>query len=396
MLLRFELKKLLSRRFLKAFVFLLLFINAFNIYQNYDVFITPEKGLSAGEYVSFASFRYAMDKDYEGPVTQEKADRLNAHIRRAAEAYKTGNLPWEEGYFRLPGGDKLAGEALLEEMERLYNYNKNVVEPMLKKNSEMASSGSAYSKRICSMIDRIYSGRSISEYYRVNEYRPLLSYKLSSLFLMLLAIYAAAGLFAGERESHMYALQKSTALGSSHIFFTKLVALAIFVLILGLLFYAEDLLMFTLCRRPSGLHLPLWAINDAISDYSFSPVNLSVGGFVALLWAVRSLGIFATAMIGVVFSLLLKRSFGAFLASLPCIAGLMTLTMFTDGVLSAVRYFNPVTLLIYPRLCESFLLQNVLGIPVQAHVLAPICCSFLLVVLMASSFLLYKRRNAND
>ena len=101
-------------------------------------------------------------------------------------------------------------------------------------------------------------------------------------------------------------------------------------------------------------------------------------------------------MIAVVFSTLFRRQVAALLASLPVLAGLMALTMFTDGVFSRIRWFDPVTLLIYPRLAEIFIVQNVAGYPVFAHELAPVGCVMLAVLLILGSFMLYGRRDAND
>lgn len=106
----FEFKKLLSRRYLKAIIVLLLFVNAFNIYENYDLFVTPELTLSGGEYGSYEHMRYEMHRAYFGPITQEKVNALSSHIEKAKRAQaETSNAPWSGGYFRVPGGDRTAG-----------------------------------------------------------------------------------------------------------------------------------------------------------------------------------------------------------------------------------------------------------------------------------------------
>lgn len=192
----------------------------------------------------------------------------------------------------------------------------------------------------------------------------------------------------------MYALQKSTLLGVKRLFFIKLAVLAVFTAVLALVFYAEDFAVFSVCRRPSGLHMPLWSVNDIWGNYEYSPLGISVGGFLVLLWPVRSIGLFTASMFTVLLSVLLRRTIAAFLSSLPCTAVLMALTMFTDGVFSYLRWFEPVTLLIYPRLAENFIVKNVADLPVFAHELAPVGCALLLAVLIALSFVLYKRRKA--
>ena len=393
----FEFKKLLSRRYLKFIIVLLLFINAFNIYENYDLFVTPELTLFGDEYGSYEHMRYEMQRSYFGEITQEKVNALAAHIEKAKKAQvETSNAPWNRGFFRVPGADRRAGEALMEELERLYTYDERIVSPLLEKNREFEETEtSAYAARLAGRIKRIYSERRITEYYRVNEYRPILEYKLSSLLALLICVYTASGLFAGEREAKMYALQKSTLLGVKRLFFIKLAVLAVFTAVLALVFYAEDFAVFSVCRRPSGLHMPLWSVNDIWGNYEYSPLGISVGGFLVLLWPVRSIGLFTASLFTVLLSVLLRRTIAAFLSSLPCTAVLMALTMFTDGVFSYLRWFEPVTLLIYPRLAENFIVKNVADLPVFAHEIAPVGCALLLTALVALSFALYKRRDAN-
>lgn len=394
-LIGYEIKKLLSRQYLLFFVLLLFLINAFNIYSNYDIFLAPQMTLSAGEYCSADIMNYELNEAYFGEITQEKVSNLTAHIEKARTAQlNTGNAPWSDGFFRQPGGDKIAGEAMLKEVERLYNYDERIISPILERNNELQDQAkNAYAVRVCNRIDKVFNGRRLTEYYRVNEYQPLLSYKFSSFCILMISVYAASGLFAGEREAKMLELQKSTSIGAKRLFFIKLAALMLSISILSLLFFAEDLAEFTICRRPSGLNMPLWSINNIIGNYEYSPLNISILAFLILLWLVRTFGVFILAMIGAMFSVLLRRSYLAFLSALLCVAALMCLTMFTEGFFSSVRYMNPVTLLIYPRLVENFVVENVAGLPVFAHELAPVGSAFTLLIIGFASYSFYRRRN---
>ncbi len=393
----YELKKLLSRQYLIFFFLLYLFLNAFHIYTNHDLFLTPELHMSAsGERVSYDKMQLAFNQAYFGEINSEKVNQLAAHIEKAKKAKeKTGNAPWNAGYYNLPGGDLLQGQQMLEEMERLYNYDQRIAAPVLKRNAELkAMAKNDYAVRLCERIESAFSGRQIAEYYRMNQYRPLLSYKLSSLLLILIGAYAAAGLFAQEREAKMLLLQKSATKGTKKLFFVKIAVLWSFIFAASFLFFAEDLALFSACRRPSGLHLPIWSINDIVGNYEYSPLNISIAGFLLLLWLVRALGAFTISMLAVLFSTLLRRSFLAFLAALPCVAALMGLTLFTDGIFSAIRYGNPVTLLIYPRLVENFIVENIFGLPIFAHELAPLGTAALLALLILLSYLVYRRRGS--
>ena len=394
-LLRFEWRKILKQRYLPFFVGLLLVLNVFNIYENYDVLLTPSD-VFYYEGVPESADRqiYQIQHDFEGAITAEKVSELQARNARARELWQNGNDFWDEGYFRRPGGDYYAGQKLLTEMERLYAYDENVRDPLLAKNAELLAAakadGDVFRVRAAEKTEALFMGRALTDYYRVDEYRSLLTYKLSTLFLLLLGIYAASFLFAGEKEAAMLSLQKSARRGKTALFFAKVTALGLFLFVLGLLFFVGDYLTFFFCRRFSGAFMPVYAIKD----FAFSPVNVPVFEFYCLLSFFKIWGVFLVCLTAILFSVLLRRSVFAFLWSLLTSVGLMTLTLFTDGVFSVVRYLNPVSLLIAVRFFETLRFENVLGFPIQPMTLMVFGTAAAAFLLLGAALIRYKKGNA--
>ena len=394
-LFRLEWKKLLHQRYLLFFCALLLAVDLFNIYENYDKLLSPREDVFTVEGVTFSIDRDAivLHRDFEGPITQEKIDRLNALLQKAkAEEAQIGYGIWTEGYFPVPGVDRSQGERLMMELKRLAGYREQHIQPILAETDKLSAAvqdgSDPYAARMAALIRRQYGNRSITEFHRVKEFEPLMIYKLSALFLLLLACFCASSLFAGEKETGMAPLLKAAPNGKTRLFWVKLAALFTFVLALGILFAAADYGMFYLCRRPTGASMPFWSMGD----FADSPLNISILGALALFTLYRVLGAFALALIAVWFSSLLPKSFPAFLAAVLCMAGLMLATLWTDGFFGVFRYFNPVTLLISVRLFENLRVENVFGYPVSAGLLALLGNLIPAAVLAFTARGLWKRR----
>ena len=316
-LFRYEWRKILRQRYLLFFVGLMLVLNVFNIYENYDVLLTPSDVFYYEGVPESADLQaYRLQHDFVGAITAEKVSDLQARNARARRFWQNGNDFWDEGYFRRPGGDYYAGQKILTEMERLYAYDENVRDPLLAKNAELLAAakadGDVFRVRAAEKTETLFAGRAVSDYYRVDEYDPLLTYKLSTLFLLLLGGYAASFLFAGEKETAMLSLQKSALRGKTALFFAKVTALGLFLFVLGLLFFVGDYLTFFFCRRFSGAFLPVYAMKD----FAFSPVNVSIFGFYCLLSLFKIWGVFLVCLMAILFSVLMRRSVSRFYG--PC------------------------------------------------------------------------------
>ena len=394
-LLLFEWKKLLHQRYLVFFIVLLMFVNVFNIYLNYDLLVTPKKTLIGTEAVAEDAIRLKMDKSVQGTITAETLQTLQQHVQDTAAMVDGENIEDVELFFPIPYTDMVYTKEILDEMERLYTYEQSVVKPLMEKNAELKAqaerAGDSYGVRTGNLIERTYIGRDISSYERVNEFEPLLSYHLSALFLLLLCVYCASNLFAGEKETQMQTLLSCTPNGKHTTFWAKILAFAFFCLALGAVLFGVDLLVFWICRRPSGFLLPIYALED----FAYTPLHCSILSFYLLISLLKVLGAWLIGMVTVFCSVLFKKSYQAFVAGIIAVIVLMALSLFTDGVFSVVRWFDPMTLFISNRLFETLHLENIFEHPIYLSSL-----SVMGSLLFGGGFLtgacrLYQRRRDN-
>lgn len=387
----YELRKLIRQRYLVFFIILLLGVNLFNIYLNYDALLSPQQYVKDGETFALTPLRLQMDRDYEGKITNVKLARLKAH-RNAAEAIFSGGDDGNETmYTPYPYSDmNFAGE-IITEMQRLYTYHDTVIGAVLQKNAALKAQAQtvndSFRLRQAQLIEKTYTGRSLDSYYRVNAFETVFSYRLSALFLVLLSVYSAAFLFAGEKENGMLPLLKCTP-KKRVLFAAKAAAFFTFVSGVGILFFSADLLMFWLCLRPSGFLQPFYAIEG----YTYSVLNVNVVTAYLLTSFLRVLGAFLIGCAVMLLSVLLPKAWHAFFGGALLTAALMAISLFTDGVFGALRFFDPVTLLISIRLFETFRVVNVLGHPVFMYVVALFGSLLFGAFSLTGTWLVYKRR----
>ncbi len=146
--------------------------------------------------------------------------------------------------------------------------------------------------------------------------------------------------------------------------------------------------MFWLCLRPSGFLQPFYAIEG----YTYSVLNVNVVTAYLLTSFLRVLGAFLIGCAVMLLSVLLPKAWHAFFGGALLTAALMAISLFTDGVFGALRFFDPVTLLISIRLFETFRVVNVLGHPVFMYVVALFGSLLFGAFSLTGTWLVYKRR----
>ena len=273
----------------------------------------------------------------------------------------------------------------------MYTYDRLVVGTLFQKNEELSLQARAendgFRLRQASLIEKTYAGRSIDSYYRVNAFETVFSYRLSALFLVLLGVYSAAYLFAGEKENGMLPLLGCTPKKST-LFSAKTVAFFLFVLSAGAVFFSADLFIFWLCLRPSGFLQPFYAIEG----YTYAVLNMNICFTYLLTSGLRVLGAFLIGCGVMLLSVLLPKAWHAFFGGVLLTVGLMGMSLFTDGVFGTLRFFDPVTLLISIRLFETFRVIDVCGYPVFMYTAAMIGSIFSGGTALACAWLFYRRR----
>lgn len=392
----FEIKKLFNIPFLKLFFVLLVAVNTFNIYSNYDTMLTPEKAIIGSVECEPEAIRYKMDNDFQGKITAESVKAAKDHFQNCKSIADGNTQIKEKLYYPLAYTDMVQSKEIIEEMERLYKYNSDVISPLLKNNEKLKGEARLkkdnYAIKTAELIDETYSARDLENYYRVNEYEPLLSYKLSSLCILLLSCFAGAYMFSGEKEKAMNSMIRCTKNGKRKIYFSKLAALFIFCALCAAIFFYLDFLIFHLCRRPSGIFEPIYALKD----YTYSPLNISVLGFYLLVSALKLFGIFAVSLFAFFFSSVFKRSYVSLLCAVFSLFLFMYSGLYTDGIFSVLRYFNPLSLVTVTNLFKTLMLKNVFGVPVLSTYLHIVGVLLVGVTVVVATYSLSIRRSPNN
>lgn len=395
-LIKFEIKKLYNISFLKLFIVTLFFVNIFNIYSNYDLLISPEEYIINGEVCEIDVVRYEMDKDFTGAITGEKVSALKKHksdCQKIIDGEPGINI---DLYFPLAYTDMVQTGMLLDEMERLYTYSTETVPSLMEKNDEIKNqaldTNDRYAYRCAELIEKTYSNRDVSSFHRVNEFAELFGYKLSSLCVLLIICFASSYMFSGEKEKSMNAMIRCTDGGKAKIFFSKLIVLFLFCVLISTVFFISDLGMFYFCRRPSGFFQPLYAIKD----FLYSPFNGSILGGYILVCIFKTIGAFAVSSYAFMFSSLFRKSYISLLFSLLTVAAFMYGGLYTAGIAGSLKYINPISLMTSINLFGNLLIENIFGFPVYAYLIAFIGVSFVCLAVIYLSYRFSVRRTPSN
>ncbi len=392
----FEIKKLFHIPFLKLFFLFLVAVNLFNIYSNYDIILTPEKSIIASEECEIDVIKLNMDSDFSGAITAENVSAIKDHYQKCKDISDGNTAINVDLYYPLAYTDMVQSQEIIDEMERLYKYSSDVISPLMNNNEKLRSEASLknddYALKTCELIERTYSARDLNNFYRVNEYEPLLSYKLSSLCVLLLSCFAGAYMFSFEKETAMNSVIRCTKKGKNKIYFSKLTALFIFCALASAVFFFSDFLMFYLCRKPSGVFEPIYSL----IDYTYSPLNISIFEFYLVISLLKLMGIFAVSLFSFMFSSLFKRSYISLLSGVFALFLAMYSGLYTDGVFSLLRYFNPISLVVSSNLFKTLSLENIFGVPMFDFYLCIMGVVFVSGAVAVVTYFLSVRRSTNN
>ena len=231
------------------------------------------------------------------------------------------------------------------------------------------------------MIAESYSGRAITAYYDTETYGSYFAYDFSSFLILLLVFLLTAALYAGETESGMRYLLRSTPGGRLRLVAAKQCAMAVSVTVICLLFFVCDFLMFLWCVRLRGGGNPLYSI----AAFSETPLHLSIGGFALLLAALKWMGFLCFGQIGCLFSSLFDKSFLVFTADLLLCFALMLMSTYSGGILESLNLFNPLQLLIGREMFTTFRVVDLFGTPVFRYTVCLVCCIGLWLLLLGAT-----------
>lgn len=368
-----ELKKLFSKKILIFALFFLLFTNGFTIFQANNQYRDPINSL-------YDETAWQVYKTVEGKMDAKKISKLFAYRDQLqAVASGTGNI--SEYYLNLTS-DTIIVNNLIDKLQKTYQYADDMTQLLNNNTTQLAiyqEKGNEYLVKQAELTAKTYSGRGINSFYDVDTYNTYFNYDFSSFLILLLIFFATSSLYAGEEEAGMLSLMRSTSGGRLRLSNAKLAASAIFTGLVCLAFFACDFLFFLWCKRLVGASNPLYSI----SDFAYTPLNISIGGFSLLSCFCKYLGILCFSLISCLFSTVLKKSYLTFVVDFIFCMGCMALSTYGGGALDYLNLANPINLLTCRNLFSSFYVVNIFGTPVFRYIVVFLCIFALLGVLYA-------------
>lgn len=373
-IIQFELKKLLKNRLVLVMLLLFSILNVCKIQSDFS------KTTRTNE--PFYNAYFELYEDASGEWDNAKIAYVIAEYDKAKAVIDTGNFSTEPNQ---PGthtgyifGDCNLFETMKTEMETLYHYG-DAMEELTARAADNAAfyreKGNEYLARENEKIETAYQDRSVPAFYDTWGLTEYFSYDLSTLFILLLLIPLLSPLFAKEHEMEMHGLLKITQNGR-RLALCKLLAGVLAICLVSLFFLVQDFAAFSYMYHIDGLSQPIYAL----ADFFYSPLTVSVGGYLALNAALKMLGFLVLGGICMVFSARVKNEILPFCGALAVTVLFVLGDAFIESeVLSIV---NPVTLLASDKLFHDFQVVHVLDTPVFAFWL-PILAAFLFLLLLS-------------
>lgn len=214
------------------------------------------------------------------------------------------------------------------------------------------------------LIATDFTGRTIPAFSDTRGYEVLLNYDYSAMLILLLSVFALCGMFVTERETDMFMLLRTTKSGSGTTVAAKLTASMLFAAAVCSAFFGQDFLsIYFASPRNTALQSPIYALRA----FESTGLNMTVGQYFLWSAAIKTLGVLACCTAILLISSLFKQTLGVFFSGVALLLGLTALQEFSDGKL-ALRWFNPLELVIARELVYRDAFVNVFGLPVRLHI----------------------------
>ncbi len=378
-LLRFEMRKAFLSPWMLIFLVALLCANGWRLQDEYGA--DPE---TAELYESF----YAR---WQGTITAEKVEDLMTLFAPLNE--KSANMTIS----RMPGtGTWLSSESddwdflysnFATEMEFDYLYVNQAAGIVTRARSlaeTFDQAGNAYEAAKNRAIASLFQGRRVPAFGDTRYIETWLFHDYSSMLVTLLCLFGLCTVFVSERETEMFMLQRTAKLGGGMTVAAKLTASALFVLVVCLLFYGEDILVLQLL---SGHFQALSSPIYAITMLQTTGLRMSILQFIFWYSGVKTLGIFGISCVILLLSCLCRRVLTAFVTGFGAIVALALVQEFAQ-IRPLLKWFNPMELVMMRQNIYNVTFVNLFGIPVRMEIfiLAGMAVTIVLLVLAILRF----------
>lgn len=364
-----ELKKIFSKKIVIAFVFLLLFVNIFNIFSTVA---------SASDHWMWVDAEKRMYALAQGKINKESVGRIIAYRDRLEKAIEENEKI--ETILADEQSELLQINNIIQKMSNAYTYVDRIEE--LKNNAKaqsniLAEKGNKYLLRINQKIEKIYGDRKITEFYNSKGYANWFGYDFSSFLVLLLVLLSCSAVFAGERENGMETLILSSTCGRKRLSHCKKAACGTFSAIIAVLFFVSDFISFKLTTGMKGAFLPLYALEG----YEYTRLSINIFEFSIVLLLIKIFGFILISYFVCVFSSCFSKGYAAFFSSFCFSLGLMYVCAYSGEKTSFVNFFNPIKLLTARNMFKSFSIARIASYPISRFAATAFGCLIVTIVL---------------
>ena len=383
----YELRKAFGSPWMLAFLVLLLLTNLWKLKDEYD---------------KKTAFRQTYAPVYEDFYGRWKGEILPENVQELMAIYGPLQTKMEnmiisgaydpDAYTYSEETDLTFFESLFQlEMKYDYLYQNRAAEIVNQANALAdfyARVGNDYEAKKNLDMAASFAGRQIGDFADTQWVEVWLNHDYSAMLVLLLAIFGLSSVFVMERETEMYMLLRTTRRGGGTTMAAKSLASLLYLFLICLLFFGSDALMLGLLSgHGEALGNPVYAIRLLEN----TPLTMTIGTYLLWATAVKSLGVVACGMIVLLLSCLCKKVLFAFLGSLGVLF-LLVLLQEIAAARTALRWFNPLELVMVRDLTREIGYVNLFGQPVQVYgfVLGGV---ILVMVLLAGALLRFNPGN---
>lgn len=381
-LIRYEWKKNFEKAFIWGIILLFSVLNIANIYYQYceDSYFAEDNG--------WRDAYWELYDEFAGEITSEKLEKMkNLYVPLAQQAADlTFNRAIDPD--SLTGINDfsdylLLGDYYVADLERFCGYAEEAEETarIAAENVDLYNAaGNTYQARVNVKIYRLFHGRRITEFAYLEGYNCMTEYSLSSWLVLLVCLFAASGLFAGEREAQMDHFLKTTRNGYRATASAKLAAALLFAVLISLWFSLVDYCGFGCVYGFAGAGgLPVYAL----PDFTYSLLGCKLWQYFLLSALSRALGAVFFTLLCSLLSLFFTTSLVPFLLGCALTGGACLLAENTQEAYRTLwRVCNPAFLIYGKALYRRTEYLNLFGEPIAAP-LAALCGGLILCGVLA-------------
>lgn len=300
---------------------------------------------------------YKLHHELDGPLTPEKAEKVNARFQKLFTLVSTGTYSTKYDKDTYTGYEFPDFELLKEYFQNpikdlaLYGDNMKTIVEQAKKNMHQLNRKS-YTYSYNKYIESHYQNRSVGVFYNFVGWQYLFNYQFSDILIIFLLACFILPTYIKEKKSMMNEILDTTEKGKKSVFKIKIgfVVVASFALVFS--FAIMNMIMANVFIGLRGFSAPIYSI----SDFAFTPYSCSIIMFYLLCLLCKIIGF---SVIGSLF-LLITKHVKEYLSAFMIMLAVVALLLYINGyigtfstTLRALSLLSPFHLLNFPSITQA-------------------------------------------